>query len=196
MTQDLDTPSRLLQVALQLFAEAGYENVGTQRIVETAAVKKPTLYYHFGSKQGLLKAVLQQHFDPFLAELQATTQYQGDLTHTLEQSVRLYFQQTRQAPQALRLGMALMYASEQSEGFACMRPYWQAQLACFESLFQAAEGQHGNLRGRSAFLSLAFLGAIHTQISAVFFQGMAPEALNAHHAFLTCKHFMHGIYAG
>lgn len=196
MTQDLDTPSRLLQVALQLFAEAGYENVGTQRIVDTAAVKKPTLYYHFGSKQGLLKAVLKQHFDPFLAELQSATHYQGDLTATLEQSVRLYFQQTRQAPQALRLGMALMYASEQSEGFACMHPFWQAQLACFEAVFQAAAGQHGNLRGRSAFLSLAFLGVIHTQISAVFFQGMAPEDLNEHHAFLTCKQFMHGIYAG
>lgn len=196
MTSSSDTRTRLLQVALEYFAEAGYENVGTQRLVDTAAVKKPTLYYHFGSKLGLLEALLKQHFEPFFEALQKAACYQGDLTHSLEQVVRLYFAQAQQSPQAFRLGLALMYASEQSEGFQCMRPFWQTQLRVLEQLFQDAEAQHGNLRGRSAFLGLTFLGAIHTQISAVFVQGRPLETLNESHAFLTCKQFIHGIYAG
>lgn len=44
---------RLLNAALQLFAEKGYEATSVREIALAAEVTKPTLYYYFKSKEGL-----------------------------------------------------------------------------------------------------------------------------------------------
>lgn len=44
---------RLLNTALQLFAEKGYEGTSVREIALAAEVTKPTLYYYFKSKEGL-----------------------------------------------------------------------------------------------------------------------------------------------
>jgi AcrR family transcriptional regulator len=45
-------------VAARLFAARGYDATSVREIVEAAGVTKPTLYYHFGSKEGLAQALL------------------------------------------------------------------------------------------------------------------------------------------
>ena len=47
-----------MQCAEELFYSKGYDAAGVQEIVERAGVTKPTLYYYFGSKLGLLQAIL------------------------------------------------------------------------------------------------------------------------------------------
>lgn len=54
-----------IQTAHHLFTEKGFEQTSLQEIAEAAETTVPTLYNHFGSKQGLLLAV----FDNFLHEL-------------------------------------------------------------------------------------------------------------------------------
>src|SRR3954469_14417239 len=48
----------LARIAARLFATHGYEATSVRMIVEAAGVTKPTLYYHFVSKEGLAQAVL------------------------------------------------------------------------------------------------------------------------------------------
>ena len=45
--------------AVRLFARKGYDGASVREIVERAGVTKPMLYYHFGSKEGLCEAILQ-----------------------------------------------------------------------------------------------------------------------------------------
>ena len=40
------------------FYEKGYDAIGVQEIADAAGVTKPTLYHYFGSKYGLLQAVI------------------------------------------------------------------------------------------------------------------------------------------
>src|SRR4051794_28792015 len=61
--KDSATRLRILQVALKRFAHAGYAGVSVQDIVDDAKVTKPTLYYYFGSKAGLFKALVDQAHD-------------------------------------------------------------------------------------------------------------------------------------
>ncbi len=56
--QDHQTRSRLLCAAVDVFDRKGYAAASVREIVELAGVTKPALYYHFGSKEGLLTAVL------------------------------------------------------------------------------------------------------------------------------------------
>ena len=59
----MDNREILLETALSLFYEKGYDAVGVQEIVDQAGVTKPTLYYYFGSKRGLLEALLNRDFE-------------------------------------------------------------------------------------------------------------------------------------
>jgi len=52
----------IARAAARLFAEQGYDATSVREIVEAAGVTKPTLYYHFGSKQGLGEAPLRALF--------------------------------------------------------------------------------------------------------------------------------------
>jgi AcrR family transcriptional regulator len=56
----LRPPERVLAVATRLFLEEGTRAVGVHRIVEEAGVALMTLYRHFGDKDGLIVAALEQ----------------------------------------------------------------------------------------------------------------------------------------
>jgi AcrR family transcriptional regulator len=65
-----DTPNttrdRLLLAAAQLLHESEDRRVSTRAICERAGVQAPTLYHHFGSKQGLLDAVINYGFSQYV----------------------------------------------------------------------------------------------------------------------------------
>jgi TetR/AcrR family transcriptional regulator len=56
---DEQTRGRLLRAAVNVFDRKGYAAASVREIVEIAGVTKPALYYHFGSKEGLLTSVLE-----------------------------------------------------------------------------------------------------------------------------------------
>lgn len=58
------TRERILEVALRRFASAGYLATSVRELAEDVGVTQPALYYHFGSKDGILAALVE----PFLAD--------------------------------------------------------------------------------------------------------------------------------
>lgn len=56
------TQKKLLQAALELFSEKGYDKATIREISERAGTTLPSIYYHFGNKEGLLRALLEHHF--------------------------------------------------------------------------------------------------------------------------------------
>ncbi len=57
---DDSTVDRILSVAERRFAVRGFTNVTVREIAAEAGVTHPVIYDHFGSKQGLLTAVLER----------------------------------------------------------------------------------------------------------------------------------------
>ncbi len=53
-----DTATRLLDAARQLLEEGGPHGVGMEQIAQTAGVSRQSVYLHFGSKIGLLLALV------------------------------------------------------------------------------------------------------------------------------------------
>ncbi len=49
-----------MAVATELFNRLGYHAAGVDRVIAEAGIAKTTLYRHFGSKEGLIVAVLQR----------------------------------------------------------------------------------------------------------------------------------------
>jgi AcrR family transcriptional regulator len=65
LEQDPLTRNRLLQSAVHIFDRKGYSAASVREIAEMAGVAKPAVYYHFGSKEGLLIAILDEAIRSF-----------------------------------------------------------------------------------------------------------------------------------
>ena len=59
----MDTKTSIMECAVKLFASKGYDAVSVQEITTAANITKPTLYYYFGSKEGLLQEVIKVKFE-------------------------------------------------------------------------------------------------------------------------------------
>src|SRR5205809_4514315 len=53
---------RLIDAATRLFAERGYRDTSVQAIAEAAGISRGSIFWHFGSKEGLLSAVAEEAF--------------------------------------------------------------------------------------------------------------------------------------
>jgi AcrR family transcriptional regulator len=58
-----DTRDRILETALDLFIERGYEKTSLREIAERVGVTKAALYYHFASKEEIIRTLVQPLFD-------------------------------------------------------------------------------------------------------------------------------------
>lgn len=81
---------RILTTALDLFALKGYDATSVREICESAGITKPTLYHFFGSKDGVLQALLQTGFEQYRTMVNAAMDTPGsfkDRTKVLARSV-------------------------------------------------------------------------------------------------------------
>jgi AcrR family transcriptional regulator len=57
-----DTRQRIQSVALELFAEQGYDKTSLREIAERLGVTKAALYYHFKSKEDIVASLVEDYF--------------------------------------------------------------------------------------------------------------------------------------
>ena len=73
-----DTRDQILRTAYALYWRDGIHAVGVDRIVSEAGVAKTSLYRHFGSKEGLVIAVIEHHTEVWTRNwLQAEIERRG-----------------------------------------------------------------------------------------------------------------------
>lgn len=53
-----DTKQRIQQVALELFAEQGYDKTSLKEVAARLGITRPALYYHFQTKEEILNGVV------------------------------------------------------------------------------------------------------------------------------------------
>lgn len=58
--EKMPTKDRILESALALFSEKGYDGVGVDLIAENAGIKGPSLYKHFKGKEDILDALIEK----------------------------------------------------------------------------------------------------------------------------------------
>jgi AcrR family transcriptional regulator len=188
----MESRSLIIERALELFTARGYDGVGVQEIVEAAGVTKPTLYHWFGSKQGLLKAVLASRREGIAAALAPAAQYNHDLTLTLHRIVTGYFQLARENPVFMRLTLSLYFSPPDSEGHGEVVELNDLQFTALRDLFIKASRDHGNMKGRHDLYAASFLGMINNCIGLGLNGSLALDKSLAERSV---HYFEHGIYS-
>jgi AcrR family transcriptional regulator len=188
----MDNRTAILDSALSLFAERGYDGVGVQEVAENAGITKPTLYHYFGSKQGLLEALVEMHHAPLTAAVHEAAQYSGNLPMTLERLGRCFFECARRDPVYYRLQLSFYFAAPGSDPHRVIAARSEEQHSAVEAMFLAAQRDHGNTVGRQRLYAATFVGTLNTCIG-LWLNGYA--ALDDDLLRRAVKQFQHGIYS-
>jgi TetR/AcrR family transcriptional regulator len=188
----MDNRQVLLNRALELFSQRGYDAVGVREVVEAAGVTKPTLYHYFGSKRGLLDALLKREAGCLLAQVVQASAYQGDLVLTLESITRAYFYIAKRFSAFYRMQLTLYFSPPESEANRAIRPFSHEQHLILEGVFIQAAEDHSNMRGRHRRYAAGFLGAINAMID-LFLNDQLE--LTDEVIYQTVRQFMHGIFS-
>ncbi len=103
-------PERLrplvLDAALELFLERGYEGTSMDAIAAAAGVTKPVVYACFPSKEELFKALLRREESRVLAEIAAALPADADLgdpERTLTEGLTAFLRAVASSPRAYRV---------------------------------------------------------------------------------------------
>jgi AcrR family transcriptional regulator len=64
-----ETRRRIIEVALRLFSERGYEGASTRDIAAAAGVNAPALQYYFDNKEGVYRACAEYIADAWVADV-------------------------------------------------------------------------------------------------------------------------------
>jgi AcrR family transcriptional regulator len=99
----------IARVAARLFAAQGYDATSVREVVEAAGVTKPTLYYHFGSKEGLAQALLTVPMTGLVNTLRSIVGVGGDPVAVLERAFEAHFVFCREEPDRARFFFALVF---------------------------------------------------------------------------------------
>lgn len=184
--------AHILRCALRLFVRCGYDGTGVQAVAEAAGVTKPTLYYYFGSKTGLLEALVSEQLEELYDVLVAAAAYRHDLPLTLTHVAAAVFGFARRCPDLYRLHLALCFAPIESDAYRIAARFHERLFAVLETLFLAAAGDHGNMKGRHRAYAATFLGMLNTYVAL----GVAGHAtLDDRLTYPSVHQFMHGIFS-
>jgi len=101
---------RILTTALDLFAIKGYDATAVREICEAAGITKPTLYHFFGSKDGVLQALVQTGFQQYRAMVNAAMDTPGSFKDRVKVLARSVFQSASSKPLFWRFIHSVIWA--------------------------------------------------------------------------------------
>ncbi|MCC8049136.1 MAG: TetR/AcrR family transcriptional regulator [Clostridiales bacterium] len=198
--ETMDNRTRLLQCANELFYEKGYDAVGVQEIVARAGLTKPTLYYYFGSKKGLLEALVAERFERLRGMYRDldTRSLRNDLRieealHWLADIFCGFFEQDRHF---YMLMMALFYSARGNEAYQTIQPYIVEFYDMVVRIFDRAANQLGNMNGRQRQFAIGFVGTISSYFLLHYEHDPAEqENVDRQQISALVNQFMYGIFS-
>lgn len=98
---------RILDVASRLMADRGYAATSIAQICDAAGLPPSSLYWHFGSKEELLGAVMERGAERWFADLPSWHDLPGDLEARLASRLDLLARRLEAHPEFLRLYILL-----------------------------------------------------------------------------------------
>ncbi len=179
--QRLEKRSRIIEAAVEVFAEKGFRAARVSDIARSAGVADGTIYLYFKNKEDLLLVIFEEKMEDLLLNLQASLHGIDDPVERMRAYARHHFQSIQDRP-----ALAQVFQVELRQSHRFLREYrpeklWQ-YLGVFGELVR--DGQdHGVIRDDvDPFLAQwAFFGALD-EISIQWVLARKRERFNLDHA--------------
>lgn len=151
-----NTKSSILSIACRLFAGKGYDAVGVQEICAASKITKPTLYYYFGSKLGILQAIINEKGSVLYEELKNASEYKHEFFESMSKIIVAEINFAKAEPDFFRFHKSLMDAPENSESATCYKELKEKLNALFLDFFEKSSAEFGNMRSKQKLYSSLF----------------------------------------
>lgn len=159
-TEQARSNDRILQKALALFSEKGYDATSVREICEAAGITKPTLYHFYGSKEGVYRAIVEGALERFQAEMVVALGGAGSLRDRLVRMSRAYVDATLRQPDLARFIMALIHNSPRSAPSTDFVGFYERILAELARVIEEAVTREEVAPGPTDVRLLVFMGAL------------------------------------
>jgi TetR/AcrR family transcriptional regulator len=133
---DADGRERILAAAVRSFAQRGYDGTTTAGVARQARVTQPLVHHHFGSKEGLWRAVMDQLFSR--VQLFTTLDRSLPPTQALLQVVERFVRLSADRPELARIIAREGNSRSPRLKYLCDR-YLRAQFEEIVGTLQAAQ---------------------------------------------------------
>lgn len=193
----MDNREIILNTALRLFCARGYDAVGVQEIADQAGISKPTLYYYFGSKRGLLEEVLRSNSAILEESLRKAVDVPGQVPEVLYRVARTYFEFMGTHRQFYLFMLSQLYSGRETEGFQAVYPLIQGYYTQLVKIFEDSADCLGNMRGRQEQFAVSFLGTLdsHMMMLGRDRKEEEPLLMTDMKIYEIVHQFLHGIYS-
>lgn len=151
---------RILQKALELFSERGYDATSVREICEAAGITKPTLYHFYGSKEGVYRAIVEGALERFRADMILALSGEESLRERLVRMARSYVDATLRAPDLARFIIALIHNPPQSAPATDFLAFYQDILDALARAVEEAVARGEVRSGPTDVRLLVFMGAL------------------------------------
>ncbi len=109
-----NTKAKIFRIAARLFAEKGYNGVSMREISEQAKITKPTLYYYYGSKEGIYLALLNAGLTYGMGDIDEILGLNTSVKQKLVEIVKKRFHQSLVYPEFAKYFLYLFTSTEKT----------------------------------------------------------------------------------
>jgi len=173
-TQDQGSSGRILLQALKLFSEKGYDASSVREICEAAGITKPALYHHFGSKEGVFRALVEGVFAEMQAGLLEILQDPATAPERLRRIARAYFQKAIEKKDLMRFLMSVVYGPPNSAPVGDVHRLYEEYVRLIREALDGGVAAGELVAGPTDARVLAFNGALGEAVSGFLTVGR-PE---------------------
>lgn len=153
---DIDNKERITRIATELFAYKGYNAVSVQEVCEKAKVTKPTLYYYFTNKKGLLEYITDTYGNELISSIKEALLYEHDFIKSLTKVLKSEIQFAKQNKDYFSLHLSLLNSPEDSEEREVYKKKIYKIRNIYKEFFILSSNEFGNMRSKEILYSEMF----------------------------------------
>jgi len=172
----------ILDAAVRLFSESGYDGVSMRRIAEQAGVSKANIYHHFTSKEALYFAILRRSALELTALIENLAEGRGTFNQRLESFARAHLEHLFAHAARVRLVLREAFSGDEEKSGAVVEQMLSGVVNRMIAIFEA--GQRAGLLRTDldpGLCATLLLGADIFYFQAQGLLRQIPEAAFARH---------------
>lgn len=165
--------NRILETALDLFATRGYKGTSVREICEAAGITKPTLYYFYGSKEGVYRALVLGTMEELRQQVAADLARPGHIIDRLKRLARLFYADAMERTKLWRFVLTTVWSPEIVDMHEHTEAYRQISDLVAQALDEAVT--RGDLAaGATPIRVMVLLGALGEALDCFLLLGEPP----------------------
>lgn len=152
----MDNKDFIVGNSIDLFSKKGYEAVGVQEICDVSKITKPTLYYYFKSKTGILQYIADTKGNELLEKIKTALAYNHDFIKGLTDVLKVEIDFAKKNTNFFDLHCTLLNSPDDSEQKNIYASIINKIQKCFDNFFISSCNEFGNMRGKEKLYAVLF----------------------------------------